>query len=122
MKRIITANIVTEDYELVNCIKNNNAVIFVKNPLYDEIYEKAEISKTAKNNKLMGTILVAGGVLTGGLFAIIVGALGMSCGLIDHDFKDYKIKINKKDKRIELYLTKGPNRYNKKYDEIRIPQ
>ena len=122
MQRNIDVSIATEDYELVNYIRNNNAVIFIENPLYDEIYEKADLSKSIKNNKLMGTILVAGGLFTGGLFTIIVGALGMSCGLIPHEFEDYKIKINKKNKRIELYLAKGPNRYNKKYDVLRIPE
>ena len=122
LKRNVTVDIATEYNDLANYVNNKRTVIFIQGPLYDEMTDKANSSKMSKNNKLLGAIVVVGGILTGDTLAIILGAISLATGLLPDDFKDYKVKINKKSQRIELYLNKGENKYDSNYDTLVIPK
>lgn len=122
IKRNVNAAIATEYNDLAKHVNDKRAVIFIQGDLYNEIKVKASGSKFDKGNKVLGGVLLAGGILTGGTLAVILGAINLTLGTVlkDKDFEDYKIKINKKNKRIELYLSKGPNKFDPRYDTIEV--
>lgn len=106
--------------ELAELVNSKRPVIFIKGKLYDEIISKAKETKINRSNKTIGCVALAAGVLTGGTLAIILGAVNLAFGTVlkNKDFEDYKVKINKKEKRIELYVNKGPDKYDPRYDTI----
>ena len=119
MRRTIVSKIAMEYNTLAEYVNKREVVIYIKGKLYDEMKDKAFESKITKNNKKLGGLLVIGGLLTGGAISLLLGASSLVYSKISKDdFKDYKVKINKNEKRIELYLNKGENKYDPKYDTI----
>ena len=106
--------------ELAELVNNKQPVIFVKGKLYDEIISKAKESRLDKRSKKLGCVAIVAGVLTGGTLPIIAGAASLAFGTVlkSKDFEDYKVKINKKEKRIELYINKGPDQYDPRYHTL----
>lgn len=119
LKRTIHAVKVNEYNELATAVNEECVVIAIIGDLYDEIFEKAKEEKMVSTNKKLNKFIVTAGILTGGIGTVVAGiVLSIINSMCAHDFKDYDVKINERKKRIELYLKKGPEKYNSKYDTL----
>lgn len=117
-KRDIEVTVVKEYNTFVDSVKTEKVVIFVIGDLYNEVKRKASNSNACKSNKVMGGIGIVATILTGGTVLPLLMAGLMVSGIVADDFKKYTVKINKKLKRIELYLKKGPEKYDSNYDTL----
>lgn len=112
---------IVEDYnELAKCVNEKRTVIFIEGKLFNDMKLKAELSKNKKLTKVAGGVGLVSFVLTGGLFYLLLGGSMFLYGKFSKDdFKDYKIKFN--NNRIELYLNKGKDKFDPKYDTLVFP-
>lgn len=120
-KRNIKPKRVSDYNEMVELIKNREVVIYVEGDAYQEIKYNAKKSIKHKGNKTFGiTISIISLFLAGplGWMALISGGALAINGAVKDDFKKYKIKMNKEYERVELYLNKGAEKYDPKFDTI----
>lgn len=118
-KRTITVKRVKSYNELAEAVNSEKVVIYIEGSLYDEVKSKAKASKTLKGNRTVGGVLLIGGILTGGSLPLLLGGINYAFGkLMPDDLKKYDVVFKDSPRRIELYLKKGQNKYNKELDSV----
>ncbi len=120
----VKPTIVTEKNALIKAMKNNDKVIYIKGALYNDMKKKVNGSKTLKTTKGFGKLglglttvtALLGGPVGWAALAVSLGAIGLS--KYQDDFDNYSPKNNSLRERIELYKSKGKNKYDKSTDKI----
>ncbi len=117
-KRMIKAQVVSEYNDVAKCINEQELAIYVVGDAYKDIKKKVKSEKNgSKIQKGGGSFLIGFGGLSiavgAGIGAIplaLMFALGVGeCAMAGRwgDFKNYKMKDNKKAGRLELLRVKG---------------
>ena len=113
--------IVEERDQLVKSIESKEVAIFVTGQLYREMLLHAYDLKQYKSTKTLAKVVMGIGLFIATVPTIILGAAGYMYSNFKDDFKNYKIKINQDEHRIEFYLNKGKDKYNPKNDVLEFP-
>lgn len=121
-ERILEAKIVRSRNDLVDCLEKEEIVIFVEGDLYEkmkkELVEPKQSKKLGKINLGLGMASMFVGAPVVAVANVGIGMWNMLSGASKDQIKKYNLKNNKEFKRIELYLAKGQDKYNKELDAI----
>lgn len=120
----VIPTIVADQNDLIKAMKNNDKVIYIRGELYKQFSKKVTGSKVCKATKGFGKVGIGVTMVTaliGGpatLAALAVGAGIVGLSKYQDDFDKYSPIDNKQKQQIELYRSKGKNKFNKDTDKI----
>jgi len=128
LKTLIYPKVVIERDSLVQALDSQKMVIYIEDPLYEEMYKELSRNikgKTAKGLSAVGATVGLAALLGGsllaaplGLLVILASAAGGIAGASMDKLKEYSVKIDSVKRRIVLIKASGQNKFNKRRHEI----